>query len=121
LEALDAAAFALATPQKSEEFALATEDLERVYRQHREVSTEIHFLEEKKGALEIVLKEAIGERAGLTGNGWAVTWRQARATEVTDWKLAAQAAGVLPQVVATYTSTKAGSRRFVVRDGGAND
>ena len=121
LEALDAQAFALATPQASQEFVEATPDLERVYSQLREVNAELHFLEQKKGSLEMVIKEAIGEHAGLAGNGWTVYWKQARPTQVTDWKMAAQAAGVLPSVVATYTDTKPGSRRFIISDGGLND
>ena len=121
LEALDAQAYALATPQASDDFAQATSDLERVYAQLREVNTELHFVEEKKGALEIILKEAIGEKAGLAGNGWTVYWKQARPSQVTDWKMVAQAAGALPSVITTYTDTKLGSRRFIINDGGLHD
>jgi predicted phage-related endonuclease len=121
LEALDAQAYALATPQASDDFAQATSDLERVYAQLREVNTELHFVEEKKGALEIILKEAIGEKAGLAGNGWTVYWKQARPSQVTDWKMVAQAAGALPSVITTYTDTKPGSRRFIINDGGLHD
>ena len=121
LEALDAQAFALATPQASQEFVEATADLERVYSQLREVNAELHFLEQKKGSLEMVIKEAIGEHAGLAGNGWTVYWKQARPSEVTDWKMVAQASGALPSVISTYTDVKPGSRRFIISDGGVND
>lgn len=121
LEALDAAAYAMATPQASDVILTADEKIERVYEQLRECNTELHFLEQKKGALEMIIKEAIGEHGGIAGGNWAIYWRQSRPTQVTDWKLAAQAAGVLPSVVATYTDTKPGTRRFIVRDGGTND
>ena len=121
MEALDAQAFGIATPQASDEFVAATPDLERVYSQLREVNTELHFVEEKKGALEIILKEAIGEKAGLAGAGWTVYWKQARPSQVTDWKMVAQAAGALPSVITTYTDTKPGSRRFIINDGGLHD
>ncbi len=121
LEALDAQAYALATPQASDDFAQATSDLERVYAQLREVNTELHFVEEKKGALEIILKEAIGEKAGLAGNGWTVYWKQARPSQVTDWKMVAQASGALQSVITTYTDVKPGSRRFIINDGGLHD
>ena len=121
LEALDAQAYGIATPQASDEFVAATADLERVYAQLREVNAELHFVEEKKGALEIILKEAIGERAGLAGNGWTVYWKQARSSQVTDWKMVAQASGALPSVITTYTDTKPGSRRFIINDGGLHD
>ena len=121
LEALDAQAFAIATPQGSQEFAEATPDLERVYAQLRETNTELHFIEQKKGSLEIIIKEAIGEKAGLAGNGWTVYWKQARPSEVTDWKMVAQASGALPSVITTYTDVKPGSRRFIINDGGIHD
>lgn len=121
LKALDAQAYGLATPQSKDELVQANETHERLVKELRAVNTELHFAEEKKAAIEIQLKEAIAERAGLTGNGWTVYWKQAKPSEVTDWKLAAQAAGVLPQVVATYTDIKPGSRRFILKDGGTND
>ena len=121
LEALDAQAFAIATPQGSQEFVEATADLERVYAQLRETNTELHFIEQKKGSLEIIIKEAIGEKAGLAGNGWTVYWKQARPSEVTDWKMVAQASGALPSVITTYTDVKPGSRRFIINDGGIHD
>jgi putative phage-type endonuclease len=121
LEALDAQAFAIATPQGSQEFVEATSDLERVYAQLRETNTELHFLEQKKGSLEIIIKEAIGEKAGLAGNGWTVYWKQARPSEVTDWKMVAQASGALQSVITTYTDVKPGSRRFIINDGGLHD
>ena len=121
LEALDAQAFAIATPQGSQEFAEATPDLERVYAQLRETNTELHFIEQKKGSLEIIIKEAIGEKAGLAGNGWTVYWKQARPSEVTDWKMVAQASGALQSVITTYTDVKPGSRRFIINDGGLHD
>lgn len=121
LEALDAQAYAIATPQESDEFVEADSSLENVYRQLREVNAELHFLEEKKGSLEIILKEAIGNKAGLAGAGWTVYWKQARPSQVTDWKMVAQAAGALPSVISTYTDTKPGSRRFIINDGGLHD
>jgi len=121
LEALDAQAYAIATPQESDEFVEADSSLENVYRQLREVNAELHFLEEKKGSLEIILKEAIGNKAGLAGAGWTVYWKQARPSQVTDWKMVAQASGALPSVISTYTDTKPGSRRFIINDGGLHD
>jgi putative phage-type endonuclease len=121
LRALDAQAYGLVTPQSKDELVKANESHERLVKDLRAVNTELHLAEERKGEIEIQLKEAIAERAGLTGNGWTVYWKQAKPSEVTDWKLAAQAAGVLPQVVATYTDIKPGSRRFILRDGGTND
>jgi hypothetical protein len=121
LEALDAQAYAIATPQESDEFVEADSSLENVYRQLREVNAELHFLEEKKGSLEIILKEAIGNKAGLAGAGWTVYWKQARPSQVTDWKMVAQAAGALPSVITTYTDVKPGRRRFIINDGGLHD
>jgi putative phage-type endonuclease len=121
LEALDAQAYAIATPQESDEFVEANSSLENVYRQLREVNAELHFLEEKKGSLEIILKEAIGNKAGLAGAGWTVYWKQARPSQVTDWKMVAQAAGALPSVITSYTDIKPGSRRFIINDGGLHD
>lgn len=126
LEALDAQAFGIATPQASDEFATADAKLENVYDQLREVNAELHFLEEKKGSLEIVIKEAIGERAGLSGKGWTVYWKQARSSQVTDWRAVAEILqGIAPdtfgEALTRFSKEKPGSRRFIVSDGGLND
>lgn len=126
LEALDAMAYAEATPQATEEFAVADAAHERVLRQYQETATEVHFLEQKQAALEMVLKEAIAEKAGLTGDGWTVYWRQARPSTVTDWRAVAESLqGLAPdtygEALARFTKERAGSRRFIVRDGGLND
>jgi putative phage-type endonuclease len=117
----DAAAYAFATPQKVEEWVAATDDIERVYEQYREACTEVHFSEQKRDALEIAIKEAIGEHAGIAGSNWQISWKQSRPSEVTNWKLVAEASGALPQVIGTYTDIRPGSRRFVVKDGGMHD
>jgi predicted phage-related endonuclease len=121
LTGLDAAAFALATPQTAEEYVPAASEHESLFAEYRSTKAQVITLETKLADIEIKLKQAIGEKAGLVGNGWTINWRQAKPSEVTDWKLVAQAAGALPQVIATYTDIKQGSRRFVVKDGGLND
>jgi hypothetical protein len=121
LEALDAQAYAMATPQASDEFVEATPDLQRVYAQLREVNTELHFVEEKKGALEIILKEAIGEKAGLTGAGWTVYWKQARPTEKVNWRAVAAQLQPSVELVRIHTTEQPGSRRFIINDGGLHD
>ena len=121
LTGLDAAAYALATPQTAEEYVHAASEHESTFAEYRATKAQLLTLETKLADIEINLKQVIGEKAGLVGNGWTINWKQAKPSEVTDWKMVAQAAGALPQVIATYTDVKQGSRRFVVKDGGAND
>lgn len=117
----DAAAFAAATPQASDEIVVADDSAERVFRQLRELQHEQHFLEEKASALEIVLKEAIGERAGISGNGWTIYWKQAKTSAKTDWEAVARELGATDELAAKHTTERAGSRRFVIKDGGLHD
>jgi hypothetical protein len=126
LEALDAAAYAMATPQDSDVVLIADEKIERVYKQLRECNTELHFLEQKKGALEMIIKEAIGENGGIAGGNWAIYWRQSRPTQVIDWQaisenLQAVAPQTFDEACKRFTKEKPGTRRFIVRDGGTND
>jgi putative phage-type endonuclease len=126
LEALDAAAYALATPQDTEVILTADEKIERVYSQLRECNTELHFLEQKKGAFEMIIKEAIGENGGIAGGNWAIYWRQSRPSQVTDWQaisenLQAIAPETFDEACKRFTKEKPGTRRFIVRDGGLND
>ena len=68
------------------------------------------------------LKLAIGEHAGLAINGRPVaTWKAAKDSTVTNWQAAANDIGalvapdMLAATVARHTTTKPGSRRFLVK------
>jgi hypothetical protein len=116
----------LATPQDSDVILTADEKIERVYAQLRECNTELHFLEQKKGAFEMIIKEAIGENGGIAGGNWAIYWRQSRPSQVTDWQaisenLQAIAPETFDEACKRFTKEKPGTRRFIVRDGGLND
>lgn len=64
---------------------------------------------------EAKLKLTIGANAGLSFPGGSkVTWRAAKDSEVVDWKAIVAALNVPPEVIAQHTTTRPGSRRFLV-------
>lgn len=79
------------------------------------------------GAFENSIREAIGEREGLTGEGWWATWRWTRGRKATDWEAVARAlcdelgkpetipSVVFEEAVAAHTSQRPGYRRFLFK------
>ena len=70
------------------------------------------------------LKEIIGPHAGLDGGAAGrVTWKAARESARVDWEAIARDLGVTPDVIAKFTTTTPGARRFLptwpaLKDGG---
>ncbi len=81
-------------------------------------------LKEHEDALVAAIQTRMGPATAINGPGWRVTWKQAKDTEVTDYKTQAHdalraladhdpaAAEVLTTI---HTNTRPGSRRFLVR------
>lgn len=62
------------------------------------------------------LQLAIGAHAGLAVDGRPViTWKAAKDSQVTDWKALASSLKPAPDLVAQFTTTKPGSRRFLIK------
>lgn len=59
------------------------------------------------------LKALMGDASVLRGNGWRVTWKTAKESVKTDWEAVARALDAPPELVARFTTTKPGSRRFL--------
>ena len=72
--------------------------------------------EATEDAMKDRLQLAIGAAAGLSINGLPVaTWKAAKDSSVTDWKALAAALNPPAETVARFTTTKPGSRRFLVK------
>lgn len=61
------------------------------------------------------LKDIIGDRAGIVGTGFKVTWKMPKASEKIDWKAVAEEAGASSDIITKHTVVKESSRRFLVR------
>lgn len=67
--------------------------------------------------IEEQIKLRIGHRAGITFDGKpVVTWVATRDSLLTDWQAVAQALNPPPELVQQHTTTRAGSRRFAVKE-----
>jgi hypothetical protein len=110
LQGQDSDALAAVVPQASEEYANATEGIDRVAALYAEKQYESKLLDEELQNLAISLKEAIGERAGIVGNGWSASWKQNKASVKTDWKEVATK--VDPKIIEAATREVPGVRVF---------
>lgn len=115
LQGQDSDALAAAVPQVSEEYETATAGIDRVAALYAEKQYESKLLDEELQNLAISLKEAIGEKAGVVGNGWSATWKQNKPSLKTDWKEVA--AKVDAKVIEAATREVPGARVFRFRDG----
>ena len=115
LQGQDSDALAAAVPQVSEEYENATAGIDRVAALYAEKQYESKLLDEELQNLAISLKEAIGEKAGVVGNGWSATWKQNKPSLKTDWKEVA--AKVDQKIIQEATREVPGARVFRFRDG----
>ena len=69
LQGQDSDALAAVVPQASEEYATASDGIDRVAALYAEKQYEAKLLDEELQNLAISLKEAIGDKAGIVGNG----------------------------------------------------
>lgn len=114
---VDSDAFAAVVPQASEEYVAADDEAERVADQYDELRLEAKALDEQLLELAMVLKQKIGDKAGISSENWTATWKQNKPSEKTDWKAVAQVLkGVAPDTyetaVKTLTSETPGARVF---------
>ena len=62
--------------------------------------------------LFVWFKEAIGEKAGVVGEGWSATWKQNKSSQKVDYKLLLEALKPAVEVVDAYTREVPGARVF---------
>lgn len=112
LQGQDSDALASVVPQASEEYANASDGIDRVAALYAEKLYESKLLDEELQNLAISLKEAIGDKAGIVGNGWSATWKQNKPTEKVDFKLLLEALKPPVEIVSAYTKQTPGARVF---------
>jgi len=117
LQGEDSDALAQVVPQTSEEWAQADISLDRLAQLYAEKQYESKLLDQELQNLAIGLKESIGEKVGIVGEGWSATWKQNKATVKTDWEKVAEtlhavAPDTYAEAVKRLTEEKAGARVF---------
>ena len=113
LQGEDSDALASVTPWNGlEEWAQADAGIERVAQRYSEGRYEATLLDQELQNLAISLKEAIGEKAGVAGEGWSATWKQNKSSQKVDYKLLLEALKPAVEVVDAYTREVPGARVF---------
>jgi putative phage-type endonuclease len=118
LQGEDSDALAAVIPWSgTDEFAQANDGIDRLASLYAERQYESKLLDQELQNLAISIKEAIGEKAGVYGNGWQATWKANKPTVKTDWEAVAQVAkAVAPDTyelaLKTHTVEKPGARVF---------
>lgn len=118
LDGKDSSAYALAHPQESEQMVEASPEIERLFNAYKEASYEAKLAEQHSQDLEVQIKQAIGEAAGIFGRGWLATWKQSKPSQVVDWEAIANEMGANPPLILKHTKERPGSRRFTWKEAG---
>ncbi|CAB5224202.1 COG5377 Phage-related protein, predicted endonuclease [uncultured Caudovirales phage] len=109
----DSDALASVTPWDGlEEWAQADAGLDRVAQIYAEKQYESKLLDQELQNLAISLKEAIGVKAGIAGEGWSATWKQNKSSQKVDYKLLLEALKPAVDIVDAYTREVPGARVF---------
>lgn len=77
----------------------------------KRVRARIAEAEAEQSALEVEIKAAIGDAAGMQGRDWRATWKKAASGGI-DYKGVAESLGATPDVLAQFA--RPGSRRLLV-------
>ena len=84
----------------------------------KEIRDGLATLQEQDELIANTFKARIGDHAGLHGDGWKITWKKNKDSQVIDWKAAFDtlAEGVDPSqvghIIDLNTKTKPGARVF---------
>lgn len=101
--------------QNTDDIALADDSLSAKIEELINVRAELKTLENLKDALEAIIKQRIGDGAGITDGRNTITWKQAKPTTTVDWQEMAYELGVTDALVTKYSKAKPGSRRFLIK------
>jgi len=86
LQGEDSDALAAVMPWNGQdEYAQATDGIERIAALYGEKQYEAKLLDQELQNLAVSLKEAIGENAGIVGAGWSATWKQNKPSRKVDY------------------------------------
>lgn len=77
-------------PVNGPELLRATPETEEVAAALAVATREVNAWEERKTAAQNQLKLAIGENAGMLGEGWKISWRTSKGRRSTNWKTIAE-------------------------------
>ena len=78
-----------------------------------QIKNALKVLEAKEKHLENKLKEVIGDNDGLASKEFKITWKSAKDSRKVDWEQIARELCASPELIAKYTETRFGSRRFI--------
>jgi putative phage-type endonuclease len=112
LQGEDSDALAAVVPQTSEEWNQADAGIERVAQLYAEKKYEATLLDQELQNLAISIKEAIGDKAGITGQGWSATWKQNKPSRKVDYQAILEKAAVPLDVIEAATQEVPGARVF---------
>lgn len=95
-----------------------TSEVEEAVERLRQAKSLISRLEDRQQKLEDTIKAAMGDAEALVDLGGKVvcTWKTGKDKVVTDWKLIAKEMNAPEDVIAKNTSTKTGSRLFLLKE-----
>jgi hypothetical protein len=113
----DSDTLAKVVPQASDEWAKADDGIERVAEQYADALYESKLADEHLQNLAVVIKEAIGDKVGVTGRGWYASWKQNKPSRKVDYKAALEAAKVPQEVIDGATQEVPGARVFKFKRG----
>jgi putative phage-type endonuclease len=99
----------------------ATGDIDVWIDRLREARAVIDEAEAARLEAENQIKAFMGDASTLVSRLGRVTYRATRDTTHVDWRAAAEAANVRPEIIAAHTTVRPGARRFLPRFTGALD
>ncbi len=94
---------------------VADENLARTVKAYFDACSRIDAIEAEKSMLSNRIKQEMKTATILRADDIVVSWKKAKDSEVVDYKGIIESVGIAPDIVKKFTSTKTGSRRFLVR------
>lgn len=102
-------------PKDNGKILTSTPELDDLARQLDAVKAAVQNAEAQQEALELQIKNIIGDASGIKGENWSATWKATRPAKVTDWKALSQTLDIPDELIAKFTKEKSASRRFTFK------
>jgi len=93
----------------------APPEAEPIMAELRRARADVEAAQAREATAKQIVEAIIGDRQGLAGRGWRVTWKRAKDSRSVDWEAVAKAACATPALIEQHTSVRPGTRRFLPR------
>lgn len=103
-------------PRANDELVVANNELEELYALYNKLKDNAKAAAEEVAAIENRFKSIIGDKSGVAGDCWQITWKNNKYGLKTDWRQVAIEAGASQALIDKHSMPVDGARVFRIKE-----